>query len=442
MAIRDASRARSPSRLRNPQPRPLAISTVDLQTHIANLENDWGRLLKKLRHPSPARRVPFMAPNLPAGFLRREGVADALCARILNGVHGTTTVLRGPAGSRKTTLAVGACYDLQGVFDHGILWVALGERRDLASKLAMLCTLLTGRRPRFADEEEAMAIARDELRHKECLLVLDDVRNPRDVVTFEAIAEHAAIIATTRDDEWHGRGHSVIVGDMSDGEAVALVSAGFDDHDRQKFALLSDRLGRLPQQLTLANRAIRERVAAGDSLDRAIEFISRAFSQAGDAPADSPPQDSLLPPAGDVIRRSLDVNIELLNEGDRLRYVELGVLPSDTACRWRFSTRSGTAAAIRHAIWPSTSTCWAWSHSTVRMKPLACLAPLESGWHNSSNPKPRFMAGSRLPGTIGATCRRSSIRTSLGGFRIILRSQAAIASCRRCSLTWTGFNGG
>jgi hypothetical protein len=129
----------------------------------------------------PPTRVPFMAPELPAGFVARPReygrLHDLLLACDREEPVAITTALRGAGGLGKTTLAAALCHDqeVRAAFRDGVLWITLGEKPDVLGGLSKLYAALTGDRPAFIDIEDAAGQLAAELENRTCLIVLDDV---------------------------------------------------------------------------------------------------------------------------------------------------------------------------------------------------------------------------------------------------------------------------
>lgn len=135
-------------------------------------------------------RVPFMAPDLPDGFVERPCEFDALLSQVLTtdgeDPVAITTALHGVGGFGKTTLATAICHDdcVISAFDDGILWVTFGEQPDLRGALVKLYAALTDKRPDFKDAEDGATVIADCLAEKSCLLVIDDVWEPAHLKPF------------------------------------------------------------------------------------------------------------------------------------------------------------------------------------------------------------------------------------------------------------------
>jgi hypothetical protein len=129
------------------------------KSHFYDLDKEWLTFLAHLRKGCDPRRVPFMAPDLPAHFVPRPNEFDALKNLLLTKDRtqpvAITTALTGAGGFGKTTLAAALCHDddILENFDDGILWVTLGETPDIMRNLLTAYAALTGERPGFASEQ-------------------------------------------------------------------------------------------------------------------------------------------------------------------------------------------------------------------------------------------------------------------------------------------------
>ncbi|MFM7394671.1 MAG: NB-ARC domain-containing protein [Cyanobium sp.] len=184
--------------------------------------------------PQARTRVPFMAPDLPIGFVQREKEFDQLRSFLLDPERSDpvaiTTALTGAGGFGKTTLAAALCHDdaILQTFDDGILWVTLGETPNLADALAKLYAGLTGERPFFKDAEDAATTLAEKLERKTCLIVIDDVWDPAHLRPFLPGGEGCARLITSRLVQVVAtdvQAKRLLVNEMSGTEALAQAQA-------------------------------------------------------------------------------------------------------------------------------------------------------------------------------------------------------------------------
>ena len=152
------------------------------KVHCYDLDIEWDKFVNHLKSPGRAARVPFMAPDLPRGFVQRPREFDALRALLLEGNRkdpvAITTSLIGAGGFGKTTLAAALCRDDDVItaFDDGILWITLGETPDVLGGLTNLYSALTEDKDHgFRNAEQASQRLAARLKDRNALLVIDDV---------------------------------------------------------------------------------------------------------------------------------------------------------------------------------------------------------------------------------------------------------------------------
>ncbi len=247
---------------------------------------EWQKFLNDLNKTPDIRRVPFMVEDLPAGFVQRPNEFDRLVALLLDQNReepvAITAALRGAGGYGKTTIAKALCHDerVQDAFDDGILWVTLGENPgDLTGRVEDLIQTLSGERPGFSNTEAAIVRLKELLADRDILIVIDDVWNRDHLRPFLQGGPRCARLITTRNpNTLPDRAAEVKVDAMLEAEAVALLGAEFQYHDREgvgtALKLLAARLGEWPLLLKLANGVLRNRVKSGETLRRGISVSS------------------------------------------------------------------------------------------------------------------------------------------------------------------------
>src|SRR5262245_33559825 len=261
------------------------------KAHIYDLDVQWETFLAHLRRGCQTTRVPFMAPDLPAGFVRRQREFDQLKSLLLDPAKrdpiAITTAVTGAGGFGKTTLACALAHDddLILAFDDGILWTTLGEDPNVADALAKLYAGLTGERPTFRDAEDAATTLAEKLEHKNCLIVIDDVWNPAYLKPFLRGGAGCARLLTTRQTEVAGeaKARRVAVDAMTTDEGVEMLVQQLSPRpsDLTPFRDLAHRLGEWALLLKLAAAAISQRIERGDSVQGALAYVNTAVEQSG-----------------------------------------------------------------------------------------------------------------------------------------------------------------
>lgn len=301
-----------------------------------SIDEQWERLLNDLMTTPRATRVPFMAEQLPEGFVDRPQEFGRLKRLLLDESRGEpiaiTAALRGAGGYGKTTLARALCYDddIQEAFDDGILWVTLGEHPDnLTDKVSTLIEILDGKRPGYTSLEAAVAAFAELIADKDILLVLDDVWSAAHARPFLSGGTRCARLITTRNlDTVPERARDVRVDAMEAGEAVRLLAGDLDaaDNLRPAFRQLAERLGCWPLLLRLVHKALTVRVhQTRQPLNAAVASVTALLDRKGLTAFD--PHD---PQArGDAVGKTLEVSLELLAPHDFERFRELAIFPED-----------------------------------------------------------------------------------------------------------------
>lgn len=314
----------------------LAFSTLPRwmsKAHFFDLDREWDTFIHHIKGPCQATRIPFMAPDLPEWFVARPTEFDALKRYLLSpnceDPVAITTALHGAGGFGKTTLAAALCHsdDVITAFDDGVLWLTLGKEPNVQAALTMLFAALTGERPGFVSQDDAALELANRLQGKNCLLVLDDLWNPAHARPFLQAAKTCGRLITTRQFELATDLPKVTVDQMTTSQAVQMLTAGLENHPAKPslFFPLATRLGEWPLMLELARDALRQRVARGDTVEGALEYLNRALERRGVQAFDK----ASATERWQAIGRTIEVSLELLPSTERTQYIQLAVFPSD-----------------------------------------------------------------------------------------------------------------
>ncbi|MER9134745.1 TIR domain-containing protein [Mesorhizobium sp. M0830] len=309
-----------------------------------DVDEQWRQLIRILEGASGQPRVPFLAPEPPAGFVDRPEEYERVKRALIDGkgdAVAITAALRGAGGYGKTSLAARLAHDddIGEAFFHGILWTTLGESPgDVIGRLNTLTRALNPAAPLETDPDLAVARWREALEQRHCLIVVDDVWRQRDLEPFLVGGGLCARLVTTRDaavlPRGRGRMTMVPVDAMKSGEAMAMLAHGLEP--AAIAVSMRDRLGRLaaafgewPLLLRLAQGRIARRVEAGHPLDKALAAIEEAWAAKGIGAFDAHNPDERNAAAA----ASLDLSIEALEsrEGTEAttRLEEFGVFAED-----------------------------------------------------------------------------------------------------------------
>jgi WD40 repeat protein len=304
------------------------------RAHFFDLAKEWQTFVNYLKSPCTAVRAPFMAPDLPEGHVERTGLMSQLLDAVLDeardNARSGAAVLYGAGGFGKTTLAAALCHHdaVLTAYDAGVLWVTLGERPNLLSELTSLYAALTGERPGFANEQDAAVHLAEKLGEANTLLVVDDVWNAAHLDPFLRGGPGCARLVTTRQFEVAARFETRLeVYEMGTDEAARMLAARLPQPpaDLAPFRALASRLGEWPLMLDLAGAALRQRVARGDTLPGALDYLNKALDRRGAVAFDQ--GDAVA--RNQALARSMAVSLDLLAGEERRRYLELAIFPED-----------------------------------------------------------------------------------------------------------------
>ena len=304
---------------------------------VYDFDGYWKRFVAVIQNPCQATRSPFLAADLPRNFVSRPREFDRIIETVLDGQRqnpsGQTVVLHGTGGFGKTTLALSVCHDAD-VFaacDGGILWVTLGEQPSIVNELERIYAALTGERPGFKNQDDAMFEVAKKLEDKRCLLVIDDVWSYQALKPFLYGAKTVSRLVTTRifsvavgataDDRCR-----INVGELSAHESERMLAAGLSvpAGGSTQVAVLAERLKRVPLLLDLANRTLAQQVALGQPVDAALHWALQKYTDLGVVAFDEKNTRA----RHDAIGNTIEVSLGCVAD-ERQRCLELGVLHED-----------------------------------------------------------------------------------------------------------------
>jgi tetratricopeptide (TPR) repeat protein len=325
--------------------------------HIYDPERELDALIKALKSSCTASRVPFMAPELPDGYVERPAEIRQVVGALLgpSGATGgdtesaaaagaggredvagkaasaTRVALCGPGGVGKTTISAAACHDERtfAAFGDGVLWVTLGETPDVESELTKLSVELTGE-TQHQTLASLTSVLSSKLEARNCLLVVDDVRRETDLRPFIEVMGGGAILFTTRDRRVAEavEATQLIVGVMTPREASELLvaSGGVEPGHAKSLDEVAQMLGRFPLALKLAGGALRERVASHTPAEEAVRGLAADIRARGVVAFDQ--KDAATPESS--VARSIAAGMSLLNEEEKDDFLKLGKLSPET----------------------------------------------------------------------------------------------------------------
>ncbi len=297
----------------------------------------WKRFVAVLQSPCQATRAPFLAANLPANFVQRPAEFRRILDAVLDEGHknpsGRTVVLHGIGGFGKTTLALSVCQDPE-VFaacDGGILWVTLGEQPQIVTELERMYAALTGERPGFKSQDDAMFEVAKKLDGKRCLIVIDDVWSAQDLRPFLYGAASSSRLITSRvfnvAISAAPERYRVNVAEPNEDEADRILAAGLTvpETSRAHMRILVDRLKRVPLLLQLANRTLAQQLALGQNVDDSLNWALQQYQDLGVVAFD----EKNAKQRQDAVGNTVEVSLGFLAD-ERPQCLKLGVLHEDT----------------------------------------------------------------------------------------------------------------
>ena len=304
------------------------------RSHFYDIEKEWPLFVQHLRSPCHATRVPFMAPDLVLGFVNRDSEFSELRSAVLSTARGTlamSATVRGAGGFGKTTLAAAVTHDDKVIdaYPDGILWVTLGEKPDVLLALVKIYRALTGQPPAFVDIPDATNALRDKLKHRKCLIVVDDVWDRAHVLPFLEGGGDCLRLVTTRFAGIVSSQHQVTIGRMSDEEAERMLSANLPSSPDSSAAIrqLAVRCGGWPLLLELARGTLSKLLDLGFTVPRALAHLDTQLERKGVTAFDSTSSDQ----RNAAVSLSIEVSLALLPHEDRASYLQLGIFPEDIA---------------------------------------------------------------------------------------------------------------
>lgn len=280
--------------------------------------------------------VPFQAPPLPAHFVPRPDVTDALTARLLSNAPDRPGVLvvsaiHGLGGIGKSILAAALCHspEVQARFPDGILWATLGQKPEQLPLLTAWIQALGDYQVRPTTSEAASTHLRTLLHDKAALLMVDDVWDAGPVRPFLVGGPRCRVLITTRradvTDEVGADLHELNV--MTPEQSLALLAArlgrALENVERPDALRLAKAVGHLPLALELAAVRVQAGAAWAD-LQAAIEAeVVRLEVLEG-------PRGRRL--GENRLEASLNLSLDALRRDDEAAwraFAWLGVLPED-----------------------------------------------------------------------------------------------------------------
>ena len=317
----------------------------------------------KVVSPAESEVVMPPEPEVPEWVVDRPDELAAVVSALVDAdseIVGITTQLYGAGGFGKTVLARMACADRR-------VWQWFGGRvhrvpvgRDvrgaaaIAAKVNDVIKLVTGQDASFADPQLAgqhLGSVLDAGPRR--LLVLDDVWEPEQLTPFTQGGRHCARLVTTRvSGLLAGRGPAVLVDQMSDAQARALLTAGLPPLEEAVVTGLLAVTGRWPLLLRLVNKILATYARMAGELDVQGAALVKRLTEGGPAVVDEVlREDGRTLDVGDpgqreqAVRATIEASTGLLSGDDAERFAELSVFAEDEAIPFGLVVRLWQATA-------------------------------------------------------------------------------------------------
>lgn len=177
----------------------LQRAIADVETGIQEARVHLGEL-KKGAKPGTLYKV----PQLPAYLVNNTSLFADLKKQLLAELKGEQRpplLLEAPSGTGKSIIAMTLAHDkdIRQAFPDGIFWVRLGQAPPLLDDQIMLIRVLDPTIKGIADIEEGTQYIKTLCETRACLLILDDVWDAQDILTFNIASENSQLLMTTCD---------------------------------------------------------------------------------------------------------------------------------------------------------------------------------------------------------------------------------------------------
>ena len=294
--------------------------------------------LNDLGSSQPTRRVPYMAPALPAETISREAL-DGVKQLVMQ--ENPCVFLCGPAGAGCRTLAAQLCDDpaVAAAFPDGILWLDIGDSPNLDDKWRELFVAMYGNVSVPSAPEVIRRQVSAQLNSASLLLVLNHVSSPRQFAELPFTGKRLQTLITSNVRGWQSVGPVFTLGQLPPAEADELLRL-FAPIGQSLATEIAAQSCYMPLTLAAAGAAYRS-LPAGDP-DSVWEQVLNILRKEGVEGVDS------LSP-GINVGAVLQSRLDRLDSLNRVRLVQLtelnaaGFTVSDVMGHLRLSQSSAVA---------------------------------------------------------------------------------------------------
>jgi WD40 repeat protein len=306
------------------------------------------------RRPTLAARVWDVEPAPVDAIIRRD-LTDQLVAALTQ-PHATiavTTGLHGAGGFGKTTLARQVCWhpSIRKRFTGGCVWVTVGEDTSgpaVTSLVREVYHTLHGPGDEIDTVVQPDRAGRllgqwlDQLR--DVLLVIDDVWEPDQLAPFRQGGTHTCtrLVTTRRPRVLTGGVHPMLVDQLTEPEARALLSRGLPRLTTPNLAALVQRTGRWAMLVDLANTRLHDSLRDGEDLNQAAATYVAQLAADGPAALNVGDETS----RNQAIEASITASLRRLTPHEQDHYLELGIFAEDTRIPLPILDRLWSAAGL------------------------------------------------------------------------------------------------
>ncbi len=306
-------------------------------------EQALKELLLNLSTPVPPFGELFSVPNKPANFISRnvdiQKIKEIIMADVFNpGVITSvskSTAIQGMGGIGKSVLAAAVCQDcdVMRLFSDGIYWITIGQENAEINVINGIQLLTENEYLNLKDNyENVRNKLREAIKDKNCLIVLDDVWDQRDISIFpsDQALRYRLLITTRNKQTVHNLVSKVYeIGLFSVEEARVLLSKSANNTSFSKTVLpknlpteadlIIEECGHLPLAIAMAGGMISsgEKERWKDVLEALQEAdLSYIEKQFPDYPYSN-------------LFKVLDISVTFLDELLKKKYLQLAIFPKD-----------------------------------------------------------------------------------------------------------------